>query len=197
MIFLFLETERLVLRYWAYSDVDSLIEGLNNLEVSKWLVTVPHPYSKENAESFISYCLKTSVEGQNQNSYEFAIELKSEKKIIGGTAINKINILHGTAGGGIWLNALYHSCGYGVEAFGKRIEFAFNTLNLRRLENGYLEGNMASWSMQKKFGYVVEGKRRKGFFCMADGQLKDEYITALLIDDWKKIIIDLRRTKPR
>jgi ribosomal-protein-alanine N-acetyltransferase len=181
-----LETNRLILRDWVVTDIDDLIEGLNNIEISRWLVTVPNPYTRENAKSFISYCVNNSLNNKNREFYEFAIELKSEKKVIGGTAINKINSLHKTAGGGIWLNSAYHGCGYGTEAFGKRIEFAFNTLNLRRLENGYLEGNLASLMMQERLGYTVEGKRREGFFCMADGHLKDEYITALLIDDWRK-----------
>jgi RimJ/RimL family protein N-acetyltransferase len=38
--------------------------------------------------------------------------------------------------------------------------------------------------MQEKFGYKVEGKRRKAFRCMADGKIKDEYITGLLKDEW-------------
>lgn len=181
-----LETKRLILRDWIESDIDDLIEGLNNIEVSKWLVTVPYPYTKENAESFIAYCLNNTSDFVDRSSYDFAIELKSEKKVIGGTNVKNINSLHKTAGGGIWINAAYHGYGYGTEAFSKRIDFAFDELNLRRLENGYLEGNLASQKMQEKLGYTVEGKRRRGFFCMADGQLKDEYTTGLLVEDWKK-----------
>jgi len=180
-----LETDRLILRDWTEKDIDDLVEGLNNIEISKWLVTVPYPYTRKNAEEFIGFCITQSDVTKNRSSYEFAIEHKIEKKVVGGTAINKINALHRTAGGGIWINANYHGCGYGTEAYRKRIEFAFTKLNIRRLENGYLEGNQASLVMQENLGYVVEGKRRKGFFCMADGQLKDEYITSLLIDDWR------------
>jgi len=180
-----LETGRLILRDWIETDVDDLVNGLNNIEVSRWLVTVPYPYTRENAEAFIRFCISKSDVQNNRDFYEFAIETKSEKKVIGGTAINKINDLHRTAGGGIWINANYHGCGYGEEAFRKRIQFAFTELNLRRLENGFLEGNQASLKMQEKLGYVIEGKRRKGFLCMADGELKDEYITGLLIDDWR------------
>ena len=178
---MFLETNRLILRKWTENDIQDLMEGLNNIEVSRWLVLVPHPYTQIDAENFIKSCISN-----DNNSYEFAIELKAEGKVIGGTSISLINRQHGTARGGIWLNANYHRQGYGSEAFGKRIEFAFDKLNLRHLENGYLEGNQASFKMQEKFGYVLEGKRRKGFLCRADNQLKDEYITSLLIDEWKR-----------
>jgi len=45
-----LETNRLILRNWQKNDVDDLVEGLNNYNVSKWLVLVPFPYLKKNAE---------------------------------------------------------------------------------------------------------------------------------------------------
>jgi RimJ/RimL family protein N-acetyltransferase len=32
-----LETKRLILREWNEDDVDDLVDGLNNIEVSKWL----------------------------------------------------------------------------------------------------------------------------------------------------------------
>ena len=39
--------------------------------------------------------------------------------------------------------------------------------------------------MQERLGYVAEGMRRKGYLCRADGQLKDEYINALLREEWR------------
>ena len=73
---------------------------------------------------------------------------------------------------------------YGTEAFRKRAAFAFGELGLWRLENGFLAGNEASRAMQEKLGYKIEGLRRKGFRCMADGEYKDEYVTALLKEDF-------------
>lgn len=174
-----LETQRLVLRPWELYDVDDLVDGLNNIEVSKWLAFVPYPYTKEHAEFFINMAA-------NSKDLEFAIILKSEDRVIGGVSISNISKIHGTAGGGIWLNEKYHGLGYGTEAFGKRIEFAFQELELRRLENGYFRGNEKSWQMQKKFGYKQEGIRRKKFVCMATGLAEDEYITGLLKEEWIK-----------
>src|SRR5688500_18788275 len=41
-----LETARLVLRDWTPADLPDLIEGLNDLSVSRWLAFVPHPYTR-------------------------------------------------------------------------------------------------------------------------------------------------------
>jgi RimJ/RimL family protein N-acetyltransferase len=38
-----LETARLVLREWGPADVPDLVDGLNNLSVTKWLAFVPYP----------------------------------------------------------------------------------------------------------------------------------------------------------
>jgi ribosomal-protein-alanine N-acetyltransferase len=181
-----LETKRLILREWEEKDIDDLIEGLSNLNVSKWLAKAPHPYTRKDAESWIKYCLENDKKGQERNAYYFAIELKSEKKVIGGVGLERIDKFQGTAGGGIWINEKYHRQGYGTEAFGERIRFAFEVLNLRRLDNGYFKDNLPSFKMQEKFGYKLEGVRRKAFRCTASGKIMDEYTTGLLKEEWKK-----------
>ena len=181
-----LETKRLILREWRKTDAEDLVEGLNDFRVAKWLAFVPHPYAKKNAEEWIKYCIENSKKGKGRSSYDFAIELKSEKKVIGGISLDRISKQHGTAGGGIWLKTKYQGGGYGSEAFGEKIKSAFETLKLRRLENGFFEGNSSSFKMQKRFGYKIEGTRRKAFRCMADGKIKDECITGLLKEEWRK-----------
>lgn len=174
-----IETERLILRQWNLDDVDDIVEGLNNLNVSKWLAGAPYPYTIEDAKKFINNTIEN-------NLYNFAIILKEENKVIGGTQISNISYANGTAGGGIWLNEKYQGHGYGTEAFGARIKYAFEVLGLRRLENGYFKDNEKSHKMQLKFGYKDEGIRRKKFVSQATGNIEDEYITGLLKEEWIK-----------
>jgi ribosomal-protein-alanine N-acetyltransferase len=180
-----LVTARLVLRDWTPADMPDLIEGLNDLRVSQWLALVPHPYTSADAERWLTYCTQLRAKGPNREQYEFAIELASARKVIGGVSLTRVSRLHGTAGGGIWMNTRYQGQGYGSEAFGEKIRFAFEDLQLRRLENGFFEGNDASFSMQQRFGYQLEGKRRQAYRCMADGTLKNECIMGLLNAEWK------------
>lgn len=181
-----LRTKRLKLRPWTEADSDDLADGLNNYNVSRWLAYVPFPYTQENALKWINYC-KQNETFNKINGYEFAIELISERKVIGGVSLTNINHFQRKAGGGIWMNERYHGQGLGTEAFGKRIEFAFDDLNLRRLENGFFTGNANSLKLQEKFGYKIEGIKRSSLLCMADNEIKDEYITALLKEDWKRL----------
>src|SRR5262245_17670559 len=125
-----LETARLILREWSPDDISDLIEGLNDLNVSMWLAFVPHPYTKKDAERWIQHCISIYQHAGERSDYEFAIVLKSEQKVIGGVSLSRISRLHETAGGGIWVNSRYQGEGYGSEAFGEKIRFAFEELGL-------------------------------------------------------------------
>ena len=50
-----IESKRLILRNWKDSDIQDLVEGLNNINVSKWMVSVPFPYTEKDAKNFIEY----------------------------------------------------------------------------------------------------------------------------------------------
>ena len=49
-----IETDWLILRQYRLEDADDIVEGLNNLNVSKWLAGAPYPYTKEDALKFIN-----------------------------------------------------------------------------------------------------------------------------------------------
>ena len=174
-----IETERLLLREWKLSDSPDMVEGLNDFDTAKNL-TVPFPYTKENAESFINNHLKN-----DKNNYYFAIVLKSENKVIGGTSLEIKTDINKNKGG-IWLNKKYHSKGYGTEVWIARAKFAFETLNLNELENGYFEHNEASWKMQQKLGYKIVGNTIN--FCPALNKEVFEIVTNLTKEDFYKVI---------
>ena len=174
---LVIETERLILRVWRLTDVDDLVEGLNNINVTKWMAFAPNPYTKKDAIDFINYSIDNKL-------YNFAIVLKSENKVIGGTQLTNVDLYNGTAGGGIWISEKYWGKGYGSEAFGARIKYAFEVLGLRRLDNGYFKENEKSHKMQLRLGYKDEGIRRKCFVSKATGKIEDEYLTGLLKEEF-------------
>ena len=174
-----IETERLILRQYKLEDINDIVEGLNNINITKWLQGAPYPYTAKDAEYFITKSI-------NEKLYNFAIVLKSENKVIGGTQISNIDLHNGVAGGGIWISEKYWGHGYGTEAFGARIKYAFEVLGLRRLENGYFKDNEKSHKMQLKFGYKDEGIRRQRFISRGSGKIEDECITGLLRDEWIK-----------
>lgn len=175
-----IESERLILRNWEDKDVNDLIDGLNNINVAKWMAGVPYPYTKNDAKDFI----EKSKNEDTKTKISLAIVLKESNKVIGGTEITNINIKDGTAGGGIWLNEEYQNNGYGTEALSTKIKYCFDILKLRRVENGYFPNNEKSRKMQQKLGYKYEGIRRKKFLCLATNEYVDECITGLLKEEF-------------
>ena len=174
-----IETERLILRQWELNDIEAICEGLNNFDVAKF-ITVPFPYTTEDAKNFIQS--RIANPNTRQNSY-FAIVEKASGKVIGGTkiSIDDKNI----ATGGIWLNAHYHGYGYGTEAMKERASYCFNKLKAVCLLNGFFEGNEASYKMQKKVGYKITGEIGE-LNCPARGEKVRVIKTVLKREDFVK-----------
>jgi RimJ/RimL family protein N-acetyltransferase len=74
-----LETERLILRKPKISDVEDHQKGINDINISKYLLVVKYPYTKKDSEFWIKECIKKWSK-KPQKSFPFFIELKSEKK---------------------------------------------------------------------------------------------------------------------
>ncbi|MEM4181957.1 MAG: GNAT family protein [Candidatus Pacearchaeota archaeon] len=157
-----LKTQRLILRKFGEKKTDEkdIVEGLNNFNVAKWLLLVPYPYKKKDAKKWIKHC-QENYKKKESDSYEFAIELKEEKKLIGGISLSKINKEQATANVGYWLNQKYHRKGYGSEALKTVLDLAFKKLKLRRIEASVFAGNPSSGKLLEKFGAKQEGIKRK------------------------------------
>ena len=48
-----IESKRLILRNWEDGDIEDIVEGLNNIEVAKWMAGVPYPYTENDADIFL------------------------------------------------------------------------------------------------------------------------------------------------
>ena len=182
-----LETKRLILRELEQGDQKQLIEGINNLNISKWLLVVPYPYNKKDADWWIKNCIK-NYKKKDKETYPLAIELKEEKKIIGGIGLDDINKFQGRASVGYWIAEPYWKKGYASEALSELLKFAFNKLKLRRIEANVFVGNPASGKLLEKFGAKLEGTLRKASKCKADGKIKEDYVYGLLKEEWKPLV---------
>lgn len=180
-----LETERLILREPTIKDAKYIQENINNIKISKWLLVVPYPYTLKDAEWYINHTIEKSKK-KEKDSYDWGIELKSEKKIIGGIGLSKIDLDQGTADTGYWLGEKYWRKGIITEAEKVVLDFAFNKLKLRRIQIPAYSENKASNAVAKKLGFTFEGKLRKVVKCKATGKIHDENVWGLLKEEWKK-----------
>jgi len=178
-----LETKRLILREPKMGDWKDLVDGLNNLNISKNVLTMPYPYTKKDALWYLNRCAKDK---KNKKSYKFFIELKKEKKVIGAIDLNDYKKDQGTAETGSWINERYQKKGYITEAKIVVNDFAFNKLKLRKIKSKVFEENKASQRTQERMGYQKEGVLRKESICKATKKLHDDIVYGLLKEEWKK-----------
>lgn len=65
-----IETERLILRRFVLSDADRVAQMCNDYDVYKTTLSLPHPYTRENAVQWIS-CHDEYF--QTEHFFDFAI----------------------------------------------------------------------------------------------------------------------------
>ncbi len=177
-----LQTERLVLRNFTKKDVRDLVEGLNNLEVSRTFGVVPYPYTRRHAHLWVDKCSEESRK-KKRGSYQFGIELKSEGRLVGCIGLNHVDYFNEGASVSYWINERYWKKGIASEAMKLVIDFAFNKLRLRRLYLFAYDSNDASNNFAEKFGFELEGNLRQSHKSKATGEIFNVNAYGLLNDN--------------
>ncbi|HVF25757.1 MAG TPA: GNAT family protein [Anaerolineales bacterium] len=127
--------------------------------------------------------LEKQVE-EDKNLYQFMIRAKEDDRLIGRAAIQWIEWTNGNA----WLHLGIGSTqdqrkGYGSQALGMLMRFAFAELNLFRLSVRIPEYNQAASALFNKFGFVEEIRRRQALD--RDGRRWDLMVFGLLNSEWQ------------
>lgn len=158
---IFLETYRLVLRPLNDQDSGSLYENVKEYNIARWTISIPHPYPKEGAISFIKQSKKHL---QNGTAYHLAILLKDTTGLVGVMSLIGMNLRHRNAELGYWVGKDYWNKGIATEAAQKMLKFGFQDLNLQRISARCFYNNTPSIRVMEKIGMKYEGKFRKEIF---------------------------------
>lgn len=132
------------------------------------------------------YFVSTETERQwvlntiNQNKdIKLAVCTVDENLYIGNVYLTGIDYINRKATSHILIgNHDFWKNGYGTEAMALLLDYAFNHLNLRRIEAHVLEDNIGSCKMHEKLGYKREGILRESVY--KDGTYKSQISYALL-----------------
>lgn len=148
-----LETERLVLRPPAESDIARMVALANNLAVADKLLRLPHPYDEADARAWLD-SLATLPPG----AVQFAIGCKAENgAFIGGCGYDAL--LTGMPDLGYWLGEPYWGRGYASEAAAAVVAYAFGVAGLAAMTSGYRPDNPASGRVLEKIGFEPYGRK--------------------------------------
>lgn len=176
-----LETERLILRGLQRRDAGRIAELAGQREIAETTLTIPHPYTLDDAISFIQSAQEWAGRGE---SYTFGITLKPNGLLIGCIGIGN-DVWHHRGELGYWMGVPYWGNGYTTEAARRMLQFAFDELQLNRVYAAYFTHNLASARVLQKIGMTYEGTLRQHYFRWDQfrdagyyGILRDEYTGA-------------------
>jgi ribosomal-protein-alanine N-acetyltransferase len=182
-----LSGRQVTLRELRTSDAASLFAMLTSEEVSRFIS--PPPTTVEGFERFIAWTLRERAAG----SYVcFAVTLKDFDTAIGIFQVRETEPGFGTAEWGFALGSAFWGTGVFQEGAELALEFAFETLNVHRLEARAAVKNGRGNGALHKLGAVQEGVLRKSF--LKNGVYLDQILYAIVQEDWRERRAALRPT---
>jgi RimJ/RimL family protein N-acetyltransferase len=160
-----LETARLTLRQPTLADVKAIARLVNDRRVAENLRRVPHPYTKDDAISFV-----TSV-GQTDRDTAFLIE--RDRMPIGIVGLEwrdpELPEL------GYWLGVDHWRKGFATEAAKAVIDYAFEEFDIDRLVAGARVKNEASRHILEKCGFQWTGVELHRFAALGSSTPVDRF----------------------
>ena len=174
--------ERINLRILKKSDANAIYEGVSNPEVSRYIPLIPKPYKLEDANWFISHTKKSY---RKKSSYELAIELKKEKKIVGMIGLTNLNQESKRAEIGYWLNQNYWRQGIISEALELLVDYGFTQLELEKITAKVLHENEGSAKLLTKHGFTLEGRLRRETY--TNDQWYDDLVYSILKEEYQTL----------
>ncbi len=171
--------ERVIVRPLVPEDASSLKKNINDYDIYKYTLTIPHPYKLSDAVRFINYA-KDRLE--QKTGYELGIALKETDKIIGGMGLCHLDTRCDSAEVGYWLGKKYWRQGIATEALVLLLGFSFNQLKLHRLYANVFSENIASQKLLENRGFQKEGRRKESI--KKDGKYYDDFIYGLVSSDY-------------
>jgi RimJ/RimL family protein N-acetyltransferase len=168
-----LSTARLLLRPWRFGDEEALVRHGDNPNVSRYLRDrFPCPYRRSDAEGWLAH-----VTTQPGPPTAFALVVAGEP--VGGIGIDLLDDVYRVGGElGYWLGESFWGRGYASEAVQVLVPYAFDTLDLLRVQAGVYGPNVASTRVLEKAGFVLEGTMRRA--ALKRGELHDVLLYARL-----------------
>lgn len=175
-----LRTARLVLRPFMESDSDALFTLQSNPRVLRYWDAPPWK-ERTQAERFIAVCGQIERQGTGAR---LVIERAADGGFLGWCCIVKWDRDHRSATMGYCLDDAAWGQGFATEAAGALLQWAFDTLDLNRVQAETDTRNAASSRVLEKLGFVREGTLRED--CIVDGEVSDSWVYGLLRREWTR-----------
>ncbi|MEZ4836862.1 MAG: GNAT family protein [Caldilineaceae bacterium] len=136
-----------------------------------------HEYAQ--AERFLARCQQMAQEGSGMR---LAIERITGGSFIGWCTFMNWDPTYRSAMLGYCLDETAWGQGFATEAAGALLTWAFDSLDLNRVQSEVDTRNAASDRVLHKLGFLREGTLREN--CIVNGEVSDSWVYGLLRRDW-------------
>lgn len=168
------------LRAIEREDLELLKEMLNDPEIENLVVGWSFPVSKYQQDIWYEKNIN------NDTNLRFIIETPIDGAVGMATLVN-IDWKNRKATHGIKLSkGEFRAKGIGTDSVMSVMRYAFDELQLNRLDGGWFEDNLGSQKLYMKCGWKIEGKRRQYIF--KSGAYRDLMIVGILREEYYKLI---------
>lgn len=177
-----LEDQIIFLRPLELSDFDHLKE-YSVQEPDIWEYSLMGAEGEENLKTY----LKTAIDNrQKKKEYPFIVFDKRVKKYIGSTRFYDVQLENETIQLGFtWYGKKYQGTGINKHCKYLLLEFAFEKLNMKRVEFRANAKNERSIQAMKSIGCTVEGILRNNVIA-SNGNRRDTIILSILQEEWNQ-----------
>ncbi len=175
-----LKTRRLRLRPFVETDTDATFALQRSPRVLRYWDSPPWN-ERAQAERFIAACSQIEQEGVGAR---LAIERAADDGFIGWCALSKWDPTYRSARLTYCLDDAAWGQGFATEAAGAVLRWAFDTLDLNRVQAETDTRNTASSRVLEKLGFVREGRLRED--CIVAGEVSDSWVYGLLRREWTR-----------
>jgi [ribosomal protein S5]-alanine N-acetyltransferase len=175
-----LATPRLRLRWITPDDDDALFAIFSDPVAMRYWSTAPWRDMTQ-AEASIRQALSGYQSG---DSIRFGITLAGAGELVGTCTLFDFDRGSRRAQIGYALARAYWGRGLMHEALTATISYAFDDLQLRRLEADIDPRNIASAKALERLGFLKEGYLRERW--MVDGEVSDSALYGLLAGEWRR-----------
>lgn len=174
--------KRVILREYQEEDFRYIRKWVNEPKITDYLSDVfLYPHSVYNTEKFLAFMM----ENADEKTQGFVIGDIQSGKYLGQIDLFKIDWKNRCGELGIVIGNLDNlNKGYGREAIDLLLDFAFNRMNLHRIELEVHDYNERGYRCYQSCGFQEEGRQRKklfhkGAYCdkIQMGILKEEYVS--------------------
>jgi [ribosomal protein S5]-alanine N-acetyltransferase len=167
------------LRPFTNADTDSLFTLRSNAHAMRYWDAPPWS-ERAQAEQFIEVCGRMAEEGSGAR---WAIDRGSDEAFIGWCGLTRWNPVYRSASMGYCLDDAVWGYGYATEAGLAVLQWAFETLDLNRVQAEVDTRNGASARVLEKLGFLREGTLRED--CIVNDDVSDSWVYGLLKREWQ------------